>query len=64
MDPKVIFKPVVEPNVPGAFITDHPRDKLTENSLNRSLLIGINFNEGLIKSSGNVKLEIFNLRWI
>lgn len=46
----VAFTPVIEPDLPGAFITKHPRDTLTENSENIPFLTGLTYDEGLIKS--------------
>lgn len=50
IDPKVPFLPVVEPDLPGAFISEHPRDTITESSVKRPFLTGITFDEGLAKS--------------
>lgn len=58
MDPKLIFPPVVEPNFPGAIITEHPRDVMTESSVKRQFLTGITYNEGLIKA---VRKNMFHL---
>lgn len=52
IDPLVIFGPVVEPDLPGAFITKHPHDGQDENSLKIPFLTGTNFDEGLLKSAG------------
>lgn len=48
----VAFQPVVEPDLPGAFLTKHPRDILKETPQNIPLLTGITHDEGLIKSAG------------
>lgn len=50
MDPKLIFPPVVEANLPGAIITEHPRDVMSGSSVKRQFLTGITYNEGLIKA--------------
>nr|AXB38858.1 juvenile hormone esterase [Sitodiplosis mosellana] len=55
-DPMVAFSPVVEPDLPGAFITRHPRDGRTEKSLKIPFLTGVTYDEGLMKS-----LPIFNI---
>lgn len=52
MDPMVPFPPVIEPNLPGAFITEHPLDTIPENSLRTPLMTGITFDDGLLKTSG------------
>lgn len=49
-DPMVTFSPVVEPNMPGAFITEHPRDEKTEKSFKIPFLTGVTYDEGLMKS--------------
>lgn len=46
----VTFSPVVEPNMPGAFITEHPRDEKTEKSFKIPFLTGVTYDEGLMKS--------------
>lgn len=51
MDPMVAFTPVIEPNLPGAFLTKHPRDVISETSQHIPFLTGINFDEGLMKSA-------------
>lgn len=45
----VAFTPVVEPDLPGAFITKHPRDVPVDDSQTKPFLTGITFDEGLIK---------------
>lgn len=57
----VPFTPVVEPDLPGALITEHPRDVITENSLNIPLLTGITFDEGLMKTAGKKMFSFFCL---
>lgn len=51
-DPMVAFTPVVEPDLPGAFITKHPRDGLTEFSLKIPFMTGLTYDEGLLKTAG------------
>lgn len=46
----VAFSPVIEPNLPGAFITKHPRDEKTEKSFKIPFLTGVTYDEGLMKS--------------
>lgn len=51
MDPMVPFPPVVEPDLPGAFITKHPRETVAENSKTVPFLTGITYDEGAMKSA-------------
>lgn len=47
----VAFPPVIEPDLPGAFITMHPSDgKGFEHSIKIPFLTGVTFDEGLMKS--------------
>lgn len=48
----VPFPPVVEPDLPGVFITEHPSNVITEKSLQIPLITGVNYDEGLLKTSG------------
>lgn len=50
MEPKLIFQPVVGPNLPGAFLTEHSRDSIPESALKRQFLTGITYNEGLLEA--------------
>jgi hypothetical protein len=51
------FPPVVEPDLPGAFITKHPRDEVAPHALGIPWLTGITSDEGAMKSAGkNVDL--------
>lgn len=61
MDPMVPFAPVVEPDLPGAFIIKHPRDAIPENSLRIPLMTGINFDEGLLKTTGKNLLDFYDV---
>lgn len=47
----VAFTPVVEPDLPGAFITKHPldTDTLIEDSEKMKFLTGITHDEGLME---------------
>lgn len=49
------FPPVVEPDIPGAFITKHPRDGHDENSLNIPFMTGLTYDEGAMKSARELK---------
>lgn len=51
-DPMVAFTPVVEPDLPGAFMTKRPRDGLNERSLKIPLMTGLTYDEGLLKTAG------------
>lgn len=46
------FPPVVEPDLPGAFITEHPRDVITPHGLDIPWITGITMDEGVMKSAG------------
>lgn len=50
MDPMVVFSPVIEPDLPGAFMTKHPRDERTKTSIEIPFLTGVTYDEGLMKS--------------
>lgn len=58
-DPMVPFPPVVEPDLPGAFITKHPRETITENARAVPLLTGITFDEGALKSAREKTFNLF-----
>lgn len=47
----VTFPPVVELDLPGAFITKHPRDGQRERSFKTPFLTGVTFDEGLMRST-------------
>ncbi|XP_055308049.1 juvenile hormone esterase isoform X2 [Sitodiplosis mosellana] len=55
-DPMIPFPPVVEPDIPGAFITKHPREGHDENSLSIPFMTGLTHDEGAMKSA-----PLFNL---
>lgn len=55
-DPMVTFQPVVEPNLPGAFMIKHPRDGHNENSLKIPFMTGITYDEGLMRTAGKETL--------
>lgn len=59
----VAFTPVVEPNLPGAFITKHPRDTLAENSEKLPFLTGLTYDEGLIKSPRKTTFLSLYFQW-
>lgn len=61
MDPMVVFTPVVEPDLPGAFITKHPRDEKAESSLEIPFLTGVTYDEGLMKS---LRKFIYHTNWL
>lgn len=47
----VVFSPVVEPDLPGAFITEHPRDIMDSHGLSIPLMTGLTSNEGVVKGT-------------
>lgn len=51
-DPMVPFPPVVEPDVPGAFITEHPRDVARPHGTAIPWMTGLTADEGLLKTAG------------
>lgn len=59
MDPMVPFPPVIELDLPGAFITKHPRETIAENTDAVPLVTGITFDEGALKSAR--KETFFNI---
>lgn len=56
MDPMVPFPPVVEPDLPGAFIAKHPRNVTRPHGLSIPWMTGLTNDEGSIKSSRKYKL--------
>lgn len=50
-DPMIPFPPVVEPDLPGAFISRNPRDGHDENSLQIPFMTGLTYDEGAMKSA-------------
>lgn len=47
----VVFSPVVEPDLSGAFITQHPGNGQSESSFKIPFLTGVTFDEGLMRST-------------
>lgn len=45
------FPPVVEPDLPGAFITKHPRDEDEPHGIRIPLLTGLTSGDGAMKSA-------------
>lgn len=45
------FPPVVEPNLPGAFITKHPSEPHEKFALDIPLMTGVTSDEGVMKSA-------------
>lgn len=56
------FPPVIEPDLPGAFLTEHSQEMSTENSSKIPLIAGINFDEGLGISICKRIILFLNLR--
>lgn len=50
-DPMIPFPPVVEPDLPGAFITKHPRDEDEPHGLPIPFLTGLTSGDGAMKSA-------------
>lgn len=55
-DPMVPFPPVVEPDLPGAFITVHPRDLGKPHGLSIPWMTGLTTDEGAMKSAPIINL--------
>ncbi|XP_050088425.1 juvenile hormone esterase [Anopheles aquasalis] len=55
-DPMIPFPPVVEPNLPGAFITKHPRDVSAPHSLGLPWMTGLTLDEGALKSASLINV--------
>ncbi|KAJ8984075.1 hypothetical protein NQ317_006573 [Molorchus minor] len=52
-DPMIPFKPVIEPDVKGAFITEHPAETITSGrSAQIPLIVGLNTEDGALKVAG------------
>lgn len=49
------FTPVVEPDLPGAFLIEHPRDVITESSAKIPFMTGVTYDEGLLKTPGKTE---------
>lgn len=45
------FPPVVEPDLPGAFITKHPRDVKEPHGISIPWMTGLTSDEGVMKSA-------------
>lgn len=45
------FPPVIEPDLPGAFITKHPRDEPQPHALRVPFMTGLTHDEGSMKSA-------------
>lgn len=50
------FPPVVEPDLPGAFITQHPRDVYEPHAISIPWLAGLTSDEGAMKSARELTL--------
>ncbi|ETN67020.1 juvenile hormone esterase [Anopheles darlingi] len=55
-DPMIPFPPVVEPNLPGAFITKHPRDVSDPHALELPWMTGLTLDEGALKSASLINV--------
>ncbi|XP_058064702.1 venom carboxylesterase-6-like [Anopheles bellator] len=55
-DPMIPFPPVVEPNLPGAFITKHPRDETEPHAIGLPWMTGLTLDEGALKSASLINV--------
>ncbi|XP_053697726.1 juvenile hormone esterase [Sabethes cyaneus] len=55
-DPMIPFPPVVEPDLPGAFITKHPRDEYEPHGLTLPWMTGLTMDEGALKTASLINL--------
>lgn len=53
------FPPVVEPDIPDAFITKHPRDEDDPHAAEIPFMTGLTYDEGVMKSAR--KFNLFDL---
>ena len=59
-DPMVPFPPVVEPNLPGAFITNHPKDVINSHGNSLPWMTGLTSEEGAMKSARKYMSKLIN----
>uniref|UniRef100_A0A182NR34 Carboxylic ester hydrolase n=1 Tax=Anopheles dirus TaxID=7168 RepID=A0A182NR34_9DIPT len=55
-DPMIPFPPVVEPDLPGAFITKHPRDEYEPHAIAIPWMTGLTQDEGALKSASLINV--------
>lgn len=55
-DPMIPFPPVVEPELPGAFITKHPRDEFEPHAIGLPWMTGLTLDEGALKSASLINI--------
>ncbi|XP_041788891.1 juvenile hormone esterase [Anopheles merus] len=55
-DPMIPFPPVIEPDIPGAFITKHPRDEYEPHAIELPWMTGLTFDEGALKSASLINV--------
>lgn len=58
------FPPVIEPNLPGAFITKHPRDEHEPNAISVPFMTGLTFDEGVMKSARAFDISYLQKQYI
>uniref|UniRef100_A0AAG5D402 Carboxylic ester hydrolase n=1 Tax=Anopheles atroparvus TaxID=41427 RepID=A0AAG5D402_ANOAO len=63
-DPMIPFPPVVEPDLPGAFITKHPRDEYEPHAISLPWMTGLTLNEGALKSASLINVPTYRQRLI
>nr|CAH7768495.1 unnamed protein product [Callosobruchus chinensis] len=65
-DPMIPFKPVIEPKLDGAFLTDHPMKLITSHKYeNVPIMVGLNTEDGGLKVAGMTQqlIEEFDERF-
>lgn len=45
------FKPIIEPKSPTAFLTAHPLTSISEQAIKTPLLLGLNHDDGAMKTA-------------
>lgn len=55
-DPMIPFPPVVEPDLPGAFITKHPRDEYEPHAISLPWMTGLTLDEGALKTASLINV--------
>lgn len=61
-DPMIPFPPVVEPDLPGAFITKHPRDEHEPHSKSIPFMTGLTYDEGVMKSAREYRIPLIPIQ--
>lgn len=54
-DPMIPFKPVIEPNLEGAFLTEHPTDIIKSGKASDvPWITGLNTEDGVLRAAGDL----------